>query len=187
MRLFHNRLNVLVHFDMCLTFQSKVVCLPMHSSVHVAPPLNHLQTWWRSVSLVVPAMLCLQKSIHQQKSWEPTMTLVFPTSFGLLPLCLSLLSAPLRIGDASTLKGILIFTVFYCKLQLAILMMARYVTPHLLSSMKVINLEMPLSRSFFFLELFFSSLFPLCFFSLPSIWFKHIFTNIVFKPCPFIF
>ena len=100
-------------------------------------------------------------------------------------LGLSLLSAPPRIGDASTLKGILIFTVFYCKLQLAILMMARYVPPHLLSSMKVINLEMPLSCSFFFLELFFS--FPLCLFSVPSIWFKHIFTNIVFKPCPFIF
>merc|ERR1719222_193806 len=80
------------------------------------------------------------------------------------------------------LKGTLIFIVFYCMLHLAILMMARYIPP---ADHEVTNLEMPLSQ--LFSSFCNSSFLCLCFYSLFLQWFKHIFTNIVFKPCPFNF
>ena len=76
------------------------------------------------------------------------MTPAFPSTFFAFCLSLSCIAHHTSgLLHANILNDTLIFTVFYCKLQLAILMMARYIPPHLHSSTKVINLEMPLSPS----------------------------------------
>ena len=148
----------------------------------------HLQTWSRSVSLVVPAPPWLQKSIHQQTSWwEPTMTPAFPSAFFAFSVsCLA------HNSYCTTLR------MWQC------LHIERHVNIHsVLLQVTIGNTddgtEHPsppslehqsdkfgnASFSFFFFISFLLRFF--CVYTHFLQWFKHIFTNVVFKPCPFIF